>query len=501
MFSNAAKLFLLISLYFGIKCLHLNNTKAAYLLLPVKYRLNIDLWEYSILLDLQRHALIKAQRRRAKMNPTYLYDVDDTLPVQRGLIYGLQWAFIMFPALIIAASLVVGSLGPGHGDKVRFLQLTLLTSGLFTMVQTLWGHRYPLLEGPSTALMLAFILLAPLGLPAIQGGTIIGGGLLILTVLSKQLDRLIKLFTPNVVGVILILIALGLLRPLLRFMIGAAEIHPLPKGQTFLISLFLVLLIATLSHWLMRFWKSVSILVGMCIGSVVFLALGQLDWHGLLSASWVSLSPQWIESVPGFSWPAAIAFACAYLAVMVNTLGSIQSIAVITDTGRLQTATHRGILVNGVAGLSCGLLGIVGTVSFSMSPGVILANRVASRFAITYCGAILLVAAFLPKLAALLALVPTPVVGAALCVGMGGQVGVGISTIASQKIESRDYFVVGLPVLLGTMVGFLPGGMFDALPGPIQVFVGNSLIVGIALVLLLEHLILRKRKSSPATSK
>jgi len=429
------------------------------------------------------------------MNTAYLYDLDDLPPCQYALLYGLQWAFIMFPALIIAATLSVGSLGPGGADIIRFLRLTLLTSGLFTIVQTLWGHRYPLLEGPATALMLAFILLAPHGLPAIQGGMIFGGVLLVIIVLSRQLERLTRLFTPNVVGVILMLIALGLLRPLLRFMTGATDTTPGSEGQTFLISLMLVLFIATLSHWLKGFWRTVSILIGMVVGSFVFLVVGRLRWEQLVAAPWISFSTRWVETLPGFYWPAAVAFACAYLAVIVNTLGSLQGIAAITDKERLPKATQRGILINGIAGVSCGVLGVVGTVSYSMGPGVILVNRVASRYAVTYCGAILLVATFLPKLAALLAVVPEPVVGAALCVGLGGQVGVGISTVASQEIQSRDYFVVGLPVLLGTLVGFLPQGLVDALPGWIQLFVANSLITGITLVLLLEHVLLRKRGS------
>jgi uracil permease len=258
----------------------------------------------------------------------------------------------------------------------------------------------------------------------------------------------------------------------------------------------LVLFIAALSHWLKGFWKTVSILVGMVLGSLVFLALGRLHWQDLLTASWLSFSTQWVETLPEFSLAAAVAFACAYLAVIVNTIGSLQGIAAITEKGLLPKATQRGVLVNGLAGISCGLVGVVGTVSYSMSPGVILVNRVASRYAVTYCGAILFISAFLPKLAALLALVPTPVVGAALCVGLGGQVGVGISTVASQEIHSRDYFVVGLPVLLGTLVGFLPKGLLDTLPGAIQLFAGNSLITGITLVLLLEHLLLRQKRHS-----
>ncbi len=106
------------------------------------------------------------------MKPPYIYNLDDHPPIRHALLYGFQWAMIMFPVLIIAASLSVGSFPSGTLDKVYFLQMTLLTSGLFTWLQSVWGHRYPLLEGPSTALMLAFILVAPLGLPTIQGGMI-----------------------------------------------------------------------------------------------------------------------------------------------------------------------------------------------------------------------------------------------------------------------------------------------------------------------------------------
>jgi uracil permease len=292
------------------------------------------------------------------------------------------------------------------------------------------------------------------------------------------------------------LIAFGLLPPLLRFITGINGAHPQGEAFILIISLALLLFIATISYRLKGFFKTISILLGMIVGSLLFLLLGRLDWQGLTAASWISFSTRWVDSVPSFYWPAAVAFACAYLAVIVNSLGSLQGVAAITDKERLHVGTRRGILVNGVEGIVCGFLGVVGgTVSFSISPGVILVNRVASRYAVSYCGIILLLAAFLPKLAALLALIPAPVVGAALCVAMGGQVGAGIAIIASKEVTSRDYFVVGIPVLLGTMVGFFPRSLFDVLPGFSQVFLGNSLIVGIVMVLLLEHILWREQPS------
>jgi uracil permease len=425
--------------------------------------------------------------------PSYLYDLDDHPPFHYTVVYGLQWAFIAFPIIIITTTMAEAVLKLDMPGSIRFIQMTFLTTGFFTFVQTLWGHRYPLIEGPSAALLLTTILLAPYGLPAIQGGTIIGGILLVILVFTNQLEKIIRLFTPNVVGVILMLISFGLLPSLLRFLAGIDVIHPQGEAFTLIISLFLVLLIATLSYRLKGFWKTISILLGMIVGSLVFLLMGRLNLQSLATASWVSFSTRWIESAPGFYWPAAIAFSCAYFTVIVNSLGSLQGTAAITDSERLPGATRRGILINGFSGIFCGILGVVGTVSFSISPGVILVNRVASRYTITYCGIILVIAAFFQKLAAILALVPTAVVGAALCVAMGGQIGAGIAIIASKEITSRDYFVVGLPVLLGTMAGFFPRGIFDTLPGFFHLFLGNSLIVGIATVLLMEHILWREK--------
>ncbi len=426
----------------------------------------------------------------------FVYGIDDRPPLRYAVLYGLQWAVIIFPALIIVATLCGDALHLGAKHRVHFLQLTLLTSGIVTVIQSLWGHRYPLLDGPATALLLTFLVMVPQGLPVIQGGLILGGALLILLVLLRQLDRVLTLTTPNVVGVILMLIAFTILPYLTRTMTGANDSNPAGNVPVFLVSLGLVVGMAALGCRLKGLWKTVALLVGIILGSAVFALMGHLMWRDFFAAAWVDLPHAYTSPYPEFHWPALLAFAAAYLAVIVNNLGSIQGVAAITDTSRLRAGFSRGILINGIAGVCCGLLGIVGTVSYSMSPGVILANRVASRFAVAGCGVILVLAAFIPKLAGLLALAPAPVVGAALCVAMGGQIGAGLSIVAEKKMSSRDYMVVGIPVLIGTLISFLPKEFLASTPSMARVFLGNGLVVGIFMVMLLEHVVLREGKKA-----
>ncbi|PIU31180.1 MAG: hypothetical protein COT06_09555 [Syntrophobacteraceae bacterium CG07_land_8_20_14_0_80_61_8] len=428
---------------------------------------------------------------RMKRPPAYFYDLDERPPWHWLVLYALQWAVILFPALIIAARLCAQALNLTAAEEVRFVQLTLLVSGLFTVFQTLYGHRYPVLEGPSTAVLLTYALLARNGLGVIQGGAIIAGVALAVLVLTGAVQRLLRFITPNVVGVILMLIAFTLLPHLVRPVIGSDGAHPEGDPIVFALALVLVLLITTGSHWLTGIWKTLTVFFGMLLGTAVFAVLGRLDPAPLQSAAWVSLPRPWASLSPTLYWPAVLSYGFAYLAVLVNSLGSLQGIAAITAPGRLPRAIRRGLMVNAIGGICCGALGIVGTVSYSTSPGVLLVNRVASRFAVTGCGVLLALAALVPKLSSLLALVPASVVAAALCVAMGGQVGAGLAIVSGGKeLASRDYFVVGIPIVLGTFLSLLPEPFLALLPGPVRVLMGNGLIAGIFLVLLLEHCLL-----------
>jgi xanthine/uracil permease len=430
------------------------------------------------------------------MKPEYIYDIDDRLPLRYALVYGLQWVIIMFPGLVIVARLSGIALHSNLEGDVRFLQLMLLTSGLFTTIQSLWGHRYPLLEGPSTALLLTLIVLGPYGLETIQGGLIVGSAILIVLVLLGWLKKVVAYATPNVVGVILMLIAFSLLPHLTRIMTGVDGQHPYGDIVVFLVSLALVVIMAGFSHWFKGFWQTIALLLGMVVGSAFFFLIGPPDFHDFQRANWLSFPSDAIPSWPRIYWPAVLAFVCSYLAVTVNSLGSLHGIAKLTDQERLPVSIDRGIFINGVAGICCGFMGVVGTVSYSMSPGVILATRVSSRYATACCGIILILAALVPKLAALLSLIPAQVVGAALFVAMGVQVGAALAIVASGDMMGRDYFVVGLPVLLGTCVGYLPENLMVSLPVGARVIFGNGLVIGILLVLFLEHVVLRKSSSA-----
>lgn len=387
-------------------------------------------------------------------------------------------------------------LGLQQAEKLLFFQRVLLTSGGIMILQTLWGHRYPLLDGPSSALLLNFLILAPEGMPAIQGGMIAGGVFLLFLSLFHLTRYVEPLFTDNVIGVTLILISITLLPFLAPLVIGQHPGRPYGDPAIFGISLAVMLLIALSSHWLSGFLKTISLLLGILAGTLLLGAFGRLEAVALGKGPWFRFPQTLFPGSPSFPPSAIIPFLVAYVAVIINTAGSIYSIGEVVGREGMGRRIARGIGFTGLGGVLAGFLGSIGTVSFGLSPGVVLVTRVGSRFPITLCGVFLCLLALFQKPLTLLLAIPSSVVGASLITAMASQIGAGISVLtrSGRGLEGRDYLVIGLPLLVGGIISVLPEQFSRAFPDLSQAFLKNGLVAGIVLVLLLEHLLLRRRR-------
>jgi uracil permease len=431
---------------------------------------------------------------------TFLYQLNERPPFHKNLIYGLQWVLTSIPAVVFFSTLCGAALGLDPAGQISFSQRLLITAGLMTMLQSLIGHRYPVLEGPSSAILVTFLVLAPHGgLSVIEGGMIVGGFFLILIGLFKWLKWLSSLFTPHVVGVILILVAFTLLSFVSPLLIGINKASPNGELSVFGFSLLIILLVAFMSHRLRGFLQSTSLLAGILFGLVLFLFKGGMSFGLVGQASWFALPSPFLGVWPKFSLPAILAIVCTYLAVTANSLGSIQGISEVVGAEGLENRIHRGIAMNGISGVIAGILGVAGLVSLSISPGIVLVTRVASRYVLTMSGAIMIICAFIPKLWAVLTAVPPSVIASVLFVALSSQLLVGINVTLSGKgaIDRRDYFTLGIPILLGAAISIIPKPFFQLFPNAIASLVGNSLVMGILFSLFLEHVLFRQRKENP----
>ena len=125
---------------------------------------------------------------------------------------------------------------------------------------------------------------------------------------------------------------------------------------------------------------------------------------------------------------------------------------------------------------------------------MIASSSCASRYALLPASLGLIVCAFVPPIIALLTAIPDAVIGVILLYLMGTQLAAAFSTlISNNSVKSFDHaLTVGLPIMVALVFGIIPMGVIPAVLRPI---IGNGFVMGVVTVILLEHVILRDRKS------
>jgi len=418
----------------------------------------------------------------------FTYGLDDKLPAGVFLLLGLQWLAVAVPPLVIIGKVVAQTAFAEDAARINYLQKLALVSGMAMLVQLRWGHRLPLVMGPAAVLLVGVVSAGSASTGAVYSAIAAGGLLLAFIGMTGLLKHLQRLFTPRVVAAVLLLIAFTLMPAVQKLLLAPGSKPPPLANLAFGGLLVLVLFLG--QRLLRGLWRSILIALGMIGGSLVYLA-----WAGPVRVP----EGQPVGFFSGLVWPPQfdagvfLAFLFCVLALAVNDVGSIQSMQGLLNPSDMEGRLQRGVTLTGGFNLCAGLLGVLGPVNFSLSPGVVTASGCAARQALLPAGLGLVLLAFSPAALAWIGAVPQPVVGAVLLYILCAQVAAGMLILfeGEAAFEFRHGLTVGLSVLLGTVIAFLPPEVVNAFPVVLRPVLGNGFVVGTVAVLVLEHGIFR----------
>lgn len=421
------------------------------------------------------------------------YQLDDKPSFFPLLMYGLQWWIVSIPCVVIMGIIMAQLHFSEAGEQIFYMQKLFAVMGAAMTVQVLWGHRLPLVIGPASVLLIGILSSLGSGVDAIYTAILVGGCLLAALAYGGGLIRLQALFTPRIVIVILCLIAFTLSPVILRLIFAG--------GDHALFRLFFALLLALgmilLNKLLSGIWKSLVVICGVALGCLVY--FGFFGFPRLQEVPATATLSGWIIWPLKFEWGTVLSFLFCYFALIVNELGSIQAVGRMIGAGQMSGRTTRGVGVTGLANMVSGALGVAGPVDYSMSPGIIAATGCASRYTLIPAGIGLLLCAFFPDFIRLLNAIPGGVMGAVLLYLMASQLSAGLQMMNREKavLDFESGLVVGFPLMLALLLSFAPEEAIQSIPAWIRPIVGNGFVMGVIVVVLLEHLVFRKRKQKP----
>lgn len=418
----------------------------------------------------------------------FRYGLNDRPPWSKQIVMTMQWLAVAVPAILIIGNVVAGMEAGSALGQVTYLQKLFLVTGLVLLVQVAAGHRMPLVVGPATVLLIALVASQSSSAQAISTSMLISGFLLTLLSVTGLFAHIKQLFTPRVVAVVLILIALTLSPTILNLLVDPSG--RVPAYLNLLFSLILILLTFAAHRRLTGIWKATLVVWMVILGSVTYALLWPLNPAETPPTASVSL--QFLTGFTlGFELDPGVlaAFLFSFLALSINDLGSIQSVGSMLHLEDMEQRVTRGISVTGLGNMLAGIYGIIGPVNFSLSPGVIAATGSASRYPLLPAAGVLILLACSPMALAFMATIPAPVVGTILIYIMCSQIAAGLLVmLESSSVGSfEDGLIVGLPLMLGTVIAFLPPEAAATIPTVLRPLVGNGFVVGVAAVLILEH--------------
>ncbi|HEY6366174.1 MAG TPA: solute carrier family 23 protein [Candidatus Binatia bacterium] len=429
----------------------------------------------------------------AKKPAGLIYGVDDKPPLTASALLGLQHVVVMTAGWVMVV-VIVTTIGGTQEEVANVLRMSMIASGIATILQSLpnspmgSGYFCPISGGP--AYISASILAGKVGgLISVFTMTVISG--LFEGLLARVVPRLRPLFPPEVAGLVVTmvgieLVALGCPR-FVGFQNGIG-----PQGTVTTVATVTLAAMIGPTVWGKGKLKLYPVLIGLAVGYLLAYFFGVFETERLqemLAAPLISLPRR---AHTGWSFDLALlpAFLIASLASTIKSVGDLTLCQKINDADWKRTdmqSVSGGIFAGAIGTGLSGLLGGMGQSTFSSNVGLSLATGATSRSIAIPCGILMILLAFLPKLAAFFAAMPEPVMGAILIYVACYMILAGIQVITSRMLDARRTFVVGIALIFGLSVDMVPG-LYGNVPDHIQPLFSSSLAISTILVVVLNLL-------------
>lgn len=414
----------------------------------------------------------------------FRFGLDDKPSVGAILLYGLQWLMICIPVVLTSTFVAP------EGEMVFFTQKLFVVCGLAIIIQVLWGHRLPLVAGPAAVLLMGVIAARSQGHDAstIYPSMIVGGALVTLLAAVGAMKYIQRIFTPRIVAAIVVLIPFTMAKPIVG-LIFADKAH---AGLALAATIVGIALMAWANKAFRGIWKSAVVIIAMVAGSLFYYCVTEFPKSFVSD----SVSPRIFLGEYHLDAGVILAFLFCYIALLINQIGSVQSLGQMVEASHMERRQKRGLLVTGLFHMLCGTTGVLGVVDYSLSPGVVASTSCASRYTILPAAVAMILLALFPQVVAALLTIPQPIMGIVLLFLMATQVAAGLEIIHSTKavLSFRDGLVLGMPIMVTIILSFAPAEAMAAVPSLLRPIVVNGFVMGIIVVLILEHLVLREKK-------
>ncbi|MFB9222498.1 nucleobase:cation symporter-2 family protein [Paracoccus cavernae] len=436
-----------------------------------------------------------------KGSETTVHPVDEILPPLKMTTLGLQHVLVMY-AGAVAVPLIVGRALKLSPEDVAFLiSADLFVCGIATIIQSFGMTRYfgiklPVMMGVTFASVGPMVAMANAN-PGPEGariifGAIIGAGIISMLI-APFISRMLKFFPPLVTGVIILVIGVTLMRVGVNWIFGTPvgptapkTVDPLAtawlshindlasqgtvpaapaglkvapsidnpayaKPLNVMIAAVVLVAILLIARFGKGFVANIAVLLGMLIGALLTIVLGQMTFEHVADAAWFDVIKPLHFGMPIFEPVTIITMVLVMIVVMIESTGMFLALCDMTGKRLTPEMLSAGLRTDGLGTVIGGLFNTFPYTSFSQNVGLVGVTGVRSRYICVMGGVILIIFGLIPKMGAAVESLPTAVLGGAGLVmfGMVAATGIRILSTVDFAGNRNNLFVVAVSLGFG----------------------------------------------------
>ena len=425
-----------------------------------------------------------------------VHPVDEVLPLPKLALYGFQHVVAFYAGAVLVPIIIAGAIDLPPEQLVKLITADLFTCGIASIIQAVgvWkiGVRLPLLQGVTFAGVSPIIAIGLAnggGAPSllyVYGAVIVAG--IFTFLIAPIFIKLLKYFPPVVTGTLITIIGLCLVP------VGAMDAVTNPGTREtdptnirwFLYALGTIAIIVAIQRLFRGFLATIAVLLGLVIGCAVAYALGDMNFDRVGEAAAFGFTPPFLFGLPKFDFVACLTMIIVLLITAVESTGS--TIATGEIVGKRVKASDIGnvLRADGVATTIGGIFNSFPYTAFSENVGLVRLTGVKSRWVVAAAGVIMIILGFLPKVAAIVASIPNPVLGGAALTLFATVAVVGIQTLGKVDFtDHRNLIIVTTSLALALWVTAYPD-IAKAMPTGLNLIFGSGISIGAVAAIVLN---------------
>ena len=434
------------------------------------------------------------------------HPVDQVPPFGKLTILGIQHVLAFYAGAVVVPLVIVNQLGLDNETLIHLINADLLTCGIATIIQSAGigrfiGVKLPLIQGVTFTAVSPLIAIGAAATPpgadpktglATMYGSIIAVGLLVFLV-APIFAKFLRFFPPVVTGTLLTVMGTTLLSvsadDILRWTDNApADTKAALTVESLAYAIGTIVIIVLIQRLFKGFMGTLSVLLGLVIMTGVAFAMGKTDLTGVGKASWMAVTHPFFFGLPQFSITAIIAMIIVMAVTAVETTGDVFATGEVVGKRIAPRDVANALRADGLSTLLGGVLNSFPYTCFAQNVGLVRLTRVKSRWVVTAAGVFMIILGLLPKAAAIVAAIPSPVIGGASLAMFANVAVVGIQTLSKVDLrDNRNAVIVSTSIGLALLVTLKPG-IVSVMPSWLQIIFGSGVTIGSLTAIILNLL-------------